>query len=255
MKIAGIDPSIHSSGKVIMDLDDENFDIRSVDFYGYQPVIKAAVDIPHLKITCSGTDYDHIPMSARFERAFTILDIDMEDVKYVSFEDYAYDEANQEGSNSIFQIGEFCGGARYHFYMQGKGIITYGIPQIKHFATGKGNAKKPAMCEAVREFFPDYYLPYFDTFPKQYESPHSDLCDAFWICEILRNHIKYSILGPESLPEDILALMTVRNKRGKKTSRALVDYSMYRREDYPVDLVALATPKTARKGTRTAKKA
>ena len=35
MKIAGIDPSMNSSGKVIMDLDDGTFDIRDIQFYGY----------------------------------------------------------------------------------------------------------------------------------------------------------------------------------------------------------------------------
>lgn len=240
MRIAGIDPSIRSSGKVIMTLDDTTFDIQSVDYYGYNDILSDQVDIPHLKIFCVGTDYDRRSMVERMDRAFTILDVDMDDVKYVSFEDYAYEEANKQGSNSIFQIGEFCGGARMHFYLKGKGIITYGIPQIKHFATGNGSAKKPAMCEAVREFFPEFYLDYFDTFPQQYESPHADLCDAFWMCEILRNHIKYDILGPDSLPPETRTLMEYTS--GKRIARALVDYPLITRPAEPISIEELGTP-------------
>jgi hypothetical protein len=236
MKIAGIDPSMNSSGKVIMDLDDETFDIRDIQFYGYQPHINAILETDHVHIMCSGTDYDKVPMLVRQERAVRILERDMEDVKYVSFEDYAYGEAEKQGSNAIFQIGEFCGGVRYHFFMQGKGIITYGIPQIKHFATGNGGAQKPAMCQAVKDFYPQFYYPYFETL-KQYESPHSDFCDAFWMCEILRNHIKHDVLGPDSLPPDVLALMRYTTKTGgkKKKARCLLDYELSLRSDMMFD--------------------
>lgn len=248
MRIAGIDPSIRSSGKVIMTLNDDTFDIESVDYYGYNDTLSNQVSIDHLRIFSVGTDYDKLSMVEREDRAFAVLDVDMEDVKYVSFEDYAYDEANRKGSNAIFQIGEFCGGIRRHFYLQGKGIITYGIPQIKHFATGSGSAKKPAMCEAVREYFPQFYLPYFDTFTKQYESPHADLCDAFWMCEILRNHIKYDILGPESLSDETRTLMEY-TYHGHDT-RALVDYQLITRPAEPIDIMSLGK----RKSKKSAKK-
>ena len=243
MKIAGIDPSMNSSGKVIMDLDDETFAVKDIQFYGYQPKLNAVLETEHVHIMCSGTDYDKVPMLVRQERAIKILERDMEDVKYISFEDYAYEKANEGNSNSIFQIGEFCGAYRRHFYLQGKGIITYGICQIKHFATGNGDANKIAMCEAMKAVYPQFYYPEFDQFPKQYESPHSDLCDAFWMCEILRNHIKYDILGPESLPEDTLALMRFHTAKKQYDTRALVDYSMVRMADWPVDLDALAQRK------------
>jgi hypothetical protein len=134
---------------------------------------------------------------------------------------------------------------RRHFYLQGKGIITYGIGQIKHFATGNGDAGKIAMCEAMKAVYPQFYYPEFEQFPRQYESPHSDLCDAFWMCEILRNHIKYDILGPDSLPQDILALLTYHTTRKQYDTRALVDYSMVRMDDWPVDLELLAQRKKA----------
>ena len=243
MKIAGIDPSMNSSGKVIMDLDDETFDVKDIQFYGYQDKLNAVLETEHFHIMCIGTDYDKIPMLARQDRALAILERDMADVKYISFEDYAYEKANEGNSNSIFQIGEFCGIYRRHFYLQGKGIITYGIGQIKHFATGNGDAKKVAMCESMRELFPQFYYPEFDSFPKQYESPHSDLCDAFWMCEILRNHIKHDILGPESLPPDTLGLLCCPATKGSFDRRALVDYPLVRREDWPVDLEKLAKRK------------
>ena len=253
MKIAGIDPSMNSSGKVIMDLDDDTFDVRDIQFYGYQPHLNAILETEHFHIMCSGTDYDKVPMLVRQERAIKILERDMEDVKYISFEDYAYEKANEGNSNSIFQIGEFCGAYRRHFYLQGKGIITYGITQIKHFATGNGDAGKIAMCESMKAIYPEFYYPEFDKFPKQYESPHSDLCDAFWMCEILRNHIKYDILGPDSIPENTLALLTFRTKKKQFDTRALVDYSMVRKDDWPVDLALLAQRKKAER-KKTAKK-
>ena len=251
MKIAGIDPSMNSSGKVIMDLDDTTLDIKSVDYYGYSDKLCRLHEEEHVHIYALGTDYTKLPMMARMERAFTILDKGMEDVKYISFEDYAYGEAEQQGSNAIFQIGEFCGGVRYHFFMQGKGIITYGIPQIKHFATGNGGAQKPAMCQAVKDFYPEFYYPFFDTL-KQYESPHSDFCDAFWMCEILRNHIKFDVLGASSIQPDILALLqyTARTGGKKKKSRCLLDYELALRSDMMFDQEAAAK---RRKPSRKAK--
>ena len=244
MKICGIDPSINSSGKVIMDLDDKTFDIKTVDYYGYSSHLCDLHEEEHIHIYPLGTDYTKQAMAVRMDRAFTVLDIDMEDVKYIAFEDYAYEEANKQGSNSIFQIGEFCGGVRYHFYKMGKGIITYGIPQIKHFATGSGGAQKPAMCQSVKDHYPQFYYPYLDTLTPQYESPHSDLCDSFWMCVILRNHIKYDILGPDSIPDETLGMLlytSAKRKKGKgirKDSgiRSLVDYDLVLLKDHPFDL-------------------
>lgn len=240
MKIAGIDPSMDSTGKVIMDLDDKTFDIKDIHYYGFQAHLNAILETGHVHIMCIGTDYDKIPHLVRQERALAILDRDMDDVKYIAFEDYAYEEANKGNSNAIFQIGEYCGIYRRHFYLKGKGIITYGITQIKHFATGNGNAGKPAMCEAVKALYPQFYFPEFEQFPKQYESPHADLCDAFWMCEILRNHIKLELLGPDSIPEDTRALLLFRSD---SRTKALADYKVVHRDDWPIDLEALARRK------------
>ena len=97
------------------------------------------------------------------------------------------------------------------------------------------------MCQAVKEFYPQFYYPYFETL-KQYESPHSDFCDAFWMCEILRNHIKFDVLGPDSLPPDVLALMRYTSKPSgkKKKSRCLLDYDLSLRSDMMFDQEAAA---------------
>ena len=253
MKIAGIDPSMNSSGKVIMDLDDTTLDIKSVDYYGYSSHLCDLHEEEHVHIYPLGTDYTKQSMAVRMDRAYTILAKDMEDVRYIAFEDYAYDEANKQGSNSIFQIGEFCGGLRYFFYMMGKGIITYGIPQIKHFATGSGGAHKPEMCQSVKEHYPEFYYPYLETLTPQYESPHSDLCDAFWMCEILRNHIKYDVLGPDSLSDETLGLMLYTSSKRKKGQgirkdsgiRALVDYDLILRSEHPFDIETAGKRKTS----------
>jgi hypothetical protein len=44
------------------------------------------------------------------------------------------------------------------------------------------------MCQAWEEMFPQWF-PY--EFKDNYQSPVNDIADAFWLCEVLRCHIKY----------------------------------------------------------------
>ena len=202
MKIAGIDPSMNSTGKCIMDLDDETFDIKSIMFYGYHTTKVRSISGERLRIDHIGTKFTSYNMFERQDLAYNILATDMEDVRHIAFEGYAF---GKTGTSSLIQLGEFNGGMKKFFYDQGKGIIIYPPTTIKHFATGSGAADKVGMVESFKKLYPCLYPESFNQLP-QYDSPHSDLCDAFWICEILRNQLKYDILGESSLAPHIVAL-------------------------------------------------
>ena len=223
MKIAGIDPSINSTGKVIMDLDDD-LNIKNIEFYGYTTGITKGFEKNNVHIYPLCRNYEKMQILERQDVAYNILNKDMDDVKFISFEEYAFSKGS---SGRVFQIGEFCGGLKRFFYDQGKGIVVYGINQIKRFATGNGNADKIMMCQSFKEEWESIYPELFDNWPtynfKQYESPHSDLCDAFWMCEILRNHIKYDILGESSLDSNQIKLLTCSTT---KKSKALISHDV-----------------------------
>lgn len=212
-----------------MDLDDDTFDVKHIRYYGYTSTKYLACDTPEVYIEYVGSKYEYasLSMPERMDLAFSILDKDMEGVKYIGIEDYAYGKAKAKkgratSAGRIFQIGEFCGGVRYHFYSMGIGIVNYNILQIKKYATGDGQADKVPMCLALEEQFPDLCPKLFKEFPEahRYDSPHADMCDAFWMCEILRNHLKFEKLGPSSIDEVSLKLLT---KASSKKSKSLVD--------------------------------
>jgi Holliday junction resolvasome RuvABC endonuclease subunit len=211
MKICGIDPSINSSGKCIMELDD-NYNIIGVKLYGYNKTNKRCISGENFIVDRLGTKYDKLNMFERQDIAYEILNKDMEDVKHIAFEGYAF---GKSGSRALIQLGEFIGGMKKMFYDQGKGIIIYPPKVVKRFATGNGNADKIMMSNMFKEEFPQFYPEGFSLFP-QNQDPHSDMCDAFWIAETLRNHLIYDILGEEHLDEGTVALLE--EKSSKKVS-------------------------------------
>lgn len=194
MKIMGIDPSMTSSGKVIMDLDDTTLDIKDVQYYGYYSVEKRCINTDKVHVRHVGSKFNKMNIIERRLRAVDILMEDTEDVKYMSIEDYAYGElANRKkqlSTNRILQLAEFSGTVKTEAYRRGIGVIAYPINQNKMFASGDGSAGKPAMCCALRDLYPQW-------FPKEftgiYDSPVNDMADAFWLCEVLRCHIKYDM--------------------------------------------------------------
>ena len=215
MKIAGYDPSINSTGKCIMTLDDDTYDIQDVRLYGYSKVIKRSITLQNCEIFHVGTQYPKMNMYDRQNIAYEALKKDMEDVVNVSFEGYAYDK-NKKTSRSIFQLGEFIGGMKKMFYDMGKGVIIYPPKTVKKFATGTGNADKVTMCKMFEKEFPEWYpTEAFNLLP-EFEDPHADLCDAFWMAEILRNHMIYEVFGTERLDEGTVAFLEF--KKDKKTS-------------------------------------
>lgn len=222
MKICGIDPSINSSGKCIMDIDPDTYEIRSVKFYGYSTTNNRCISGDNFQIDRVGTKYDKMNMFDRQNLAYGILEKDMEDVKYISFEGYALGVTK---SSSIFQLGEFIGGLKKFFYDKGKGIMIYPPTVVKKFATGNGSADKTMMRKMIQEEYPQWYPQGFDQLPQD-DSPHSDLCDAFWICETMRNHILYEKVGPQSMDEGVVALLEY--KSGKK-AHSIVNTKMVKK--------------------------
>jgi len=219
MKIAGIDPSMNSSGKCIMDLD-ENYKINSIHYYGYHTTKIRSISGERVEIAHIGNKYSSLNMFDRQNLAYDILNKDMEDVKHVALEGYAF---GKTGSSSLIQLGEFGGGLRKFFYDQGKGVIFYPPTTVKHFATGSGAADKIRMAESIKQLYPECYPSIFESF-HQYESPHSDLCDAFWICEVLRNHLIYDVFGSDALEEHIRLLLEFKSV---KKSSSIIETKLF----------------------------
>lgn len=187
MRICGLDLSINSSGKCIMDLDD-NLDIVNFKLYGYNKTKKYAMETEHISMKCLGSKYTELNFFERQSIAYDILLTDMDDVTFVGIEGYSFGSTK---SNTLFQIGEFSGGIKKILYDMGKGILIYPPSVIKYYATENGNADKVKMkMGMMSEKYNRFYPEEMNIF-KDFESPQSDLIDAFFICEILRNHMKY----------------------------------------------------------------
>lgn len=203
MRIAGIDPSMKGTGMVIMDLD-EKLEVSSILFRAFTTIEMYAIEHENVKIyhVAPATKYLAMSMPQRMSLAFPIIMREMEGVEYVGMEDYAYSKA-KSGSSSMIQVAEFCGGVRYELYKAGIGYLNYGICQIKRFATGKGSNddNKMPMCLAFKARFPQYYPAEAFSKLKQFESPMADICDAFWMCEILHQHLRFEKYGPEGLDD------------------------------------------------------
>lgn len=212
MKICGIDPSINSSGKCILTLDD-SYDIIDVKLYAYNITLNRCISDTNFMVESVGTKYAKMNMFDRQNVAYTIMKRDMDEVKHVAFEGYAMG-AGKQASRSLIQMGEFIGGLKKLFYDAGKGIIIYPPKVVKKFATGNGNADKSMMSAAFKSYYPQYYPEGFLKLP-QNEDPHSDMCDAFWIAETLRCHLKYEICGAESMDPGTVALLE--DKSSKKS--------------------------------------
>ena len=190
-KIMGIDQSLNSSGKVIMTLDEEkNLDIVDVKFYGYHQTKKRCLVTDNIHIRHLPKDWTKIGLIHRISWITNYLMEDTEGVKYMSMEDLAYGKLKQKkvDTNSILQLAQVAGSLKVAAFDRGMGVIAYNIDQNKNFATGDGKAGKPAMCQAWEEMFPQWFP---EEFKDNYQSPVNDIADAFWLCEVLRCHIKY----------------------------------------------------------------
>ena len=196
MRIMGIDPSMHSSGQVIMDLDD-TMNVKNIHFYGYHTAKIRCISTDNIEVTHLPKGWDKKCVIERRMIAINILLKNADDIQFMSIEDYAYGELKSKKckTNSILQLAEFSGTLKTEMYKRGIGVIAYPIGSNKMFATGNGAAGKPGMCNAMKEMYPNLFPKEFDG---NYDSPVNDMVDAFWLCEVLRNHIKYD----KGLPMD-----------------------------------------------------
>ena len=225
MKIAGFDPSTKSTGKCIMEIDDTTFEIKSLKLYAFLSVKKRCYSDDLLEITHVGSKFDSYSILERQSIAYPVLDLDMEDVKFASFEGYAYSKMRgKSNSRGMIQLGEFIGAMKHHFYEQGKGIVVYPATTIKLFATGNGQADKIRMQRQFKNDYPQYYHDYLDAIEK-HENPSSDIVDAFWLCEALRLHIKMDVLGEDSMSESELGSLMARTPK----STAIYETPMLRK--------------------------
>lgn len=208
-----------SSGIVVMDLDDDTLSVKHIEFYGYNKIKKRTGEFgSNVHVTHVGTDYDAQSLEEREHRVVDIFRTVLKDVKYAGIEDFAVSKAH-DGSSSMIQICEFCGFVRHIVYEMGIGIVNYGITAIKRFATGSGSADKIGMGVSFKGAYPELYPAGFDDLP-QFESPMGDMVDAFWMCEILRCHLKFEKFGEESIEEPYLTLLTTSATKG---TSALID--------------------------------
>lgn len=223
MKICGIDPSMNSTGKCILELDDTTYHIISATFYGYNITKnRCFTRSGNVEVLHVGTKYTKENIFDRQNIVYEYLKKDMEDVNHVAFEGYAFGAGS---TRSIFQLGEFIGGMKKMYYDMGKGIIIYPPTAVKMFATGRGTADKSQMCSAFKNEYPEFYPAEFEIM-KQYEDPHSDLCDAFWIAETLRNHLVYDILGPDKMDIGTVALL---ESKSTKKSHSIIETQLVKK--------------------------
>ncbi len=220
MKICGLDLSINSPGKCILDLDDNTLKIKSVNFYGFFMKKKWCLTEDNVEIVCIGTNFTKLNIFDRINKALEILDKDMEGVKFIACEGYAFDSV----SGSVFQNAEVAGSLKKHFYDQGKGIVVYPPSVIKKFFSGNGRAGKNLMEGAFKQRYPEYYPQCIDKLIK-YESPKDDMIDAFALAEVLRCHISFE-KDPSLLSENIIKdLMS----KSTKKSGCILDTKMVKK--------------------------
>lgn len=186
MIILGIDPSMDSSGMCKMTLDD-SYEIIDIMFYAYNKTKKWCINTERVQIECFGTQYAKLPIYERIDKALAVFDGFIDDVDYASIEDFSYGSTK---TNSTYQIGEFVGAIRRHLFSRGIKIDRYSPNSIKRFATGSHNASKFMMMLSFKQSYPQYFPPEIENDLKLDASPQTDLNDAFWICEILRNKLK-----------------------------------------------------------------
>jgi len=225
MKICGIDPSINSTGKCLMELDN-NFDIVSVKLYGYNKTkSRCLTDDENVFVySVGGLSYTKKNVLERQTIAYDLMKQDMEGVEYAAFEDYSMGSQ----SSSLFQIGEFVGGLKKAYYDMGIGIMKFAPKSVKRYATGSGSAGKLDMQFAYKSKFPEFYHDLIDEIPlsKSDSTPTEDLIDSFWIADILRNLIKAEALGVKSLPDEVVTRLMYKST---KKSKALAESELMKK--------------------------
>jgi len=131
---------------------------------------------------------------------------------YVAIEDYAIGAAFS-GSTGLIQIAEMTGVVKHWIYMNGGAIRTYDPSTVKLYATGKGNALKRHVIEAVEkegfklppEMFKAVNKIWQGKPDKEFDGPGSDLCDAYTLARMLWTELQVRAgkIELKDLPEHI----------------------------------------------------
>lgn len=196
MKIAGCDLSISSSGVVIEDVDDQ-FNVRSVNYFGFTGKKKLAAD--------NILYYNNKEFNTDYEKYAWMIDHILEwckDCDYIAVEDYAM---HAGAMGMIFNLAEFEGFVKQSLFRQGKKIRLYSINGIKKFFSGYGLSDKIGMRDAFDKH--TGMKPDLSTLPEVNNghgvSPTSDIIDAFAICEFLRTELKLrsNVITQTDLPK------------------------------------------------------
>jgi len=83
----------------------------------------------------------------------------------------------------VFNIGENTGILKYMLWRKNISFDVVAPGTVKKFATGKGNAKKPAMLEAFHEETNFHLEKFFAIEERKNKSPACDIADAYFICK------------------------------------------------------------------------
>lgn len=104
-----------------------------------------------------------------------------ENVK-IMFEDYSFGSKGR-----VFHIAEATGISKLWLHTHGFSWETFAPTSLKKWATGKGNAKKPEMCENFEEMYGKSVWDFWSKkrLPKNPNSPLSDMVDSYFLCRYL----------------------------------------------------------------------
>lgn len=123
------------------------------------------------------------------ERYETIADWAMEiliGIEQIALEGYSFNSTGR-----VFNIAENTGVLKYKIYQAGTPLTIFPPPEIKKYATGKGNADKEVM---YKSFLLETGFPVKDVIApdkKAVCSPVSDIIDSYFICKKLYDNIAY----------------------------------------------------------------
>jgi Holliday junction resolvasome RuvABC endonuclease subunit len=216
MIIAGIDPSMNSSGVCKMTLGD-NYEVLKIDFYAYNMTKKWCFCKENINIECVGTSFGKKLIYERIDIVNSFLEDWLVGVEHCSFEDFAYDKAGN-GSGSILQLAEFIGAMRKKVHDMHIPIDRYSPTAVKVFATGTRTATKPMMMQAFEQKYPTLFNKLIFTDLKLDDSPQEDIVDSFWMAEVLRCRLAIEAKKPIDS-----ALYLKMNTSSSKNTSALVE--------------------------------
>lgn len=197
MNILGLDLSINGSGVCLLQCDDQTLKVTNTKFLGFTKVKKNETHSEYLNICLLDKSYADIPYHHRGEIIINAIEkyIDLSVVDVFAVEDYAYG-----ATGAVFNIAEVCGAIKEKLYVRNIPYKKYPPSSIKQFATGKGGVDKLEMGIAFNKL----NITISESL-KDFESPKSDLVDAFWIAQLMRfeQHYQKFQVFPDDLFKDI----------------------------------------------------